>query len=229
MKNKVFFCTNCLNMSTRPRITFDDRGWCNACQWMEDKKSFNWEKRQKELELLLEKYRSRTGEFDCVVPGSEEALACNLDCMGELVPEDPEGCIDDKSMQRQAELSCEKGSRGSTCFTFAIKRRIVWKNGNPKVKIKNKDLKSPYVIAKKLQDAGFYDGDISQLSGIDMKTGKIDDTITITGEKKGSNTTSTSSDSTDIVEQLNSLKKLYLSGVLTEEEFNDAKNKLLSQ
>ena len=141
----------------------------------------------------------------------------------------PEGCIDDKSMQRQAELSCEKGSRGSTCFTFAIKRRIVWKNGNPKVKIKNKDLKSPYVIAKKLQDAGFYDGDISQLSGIDMKTGKIDDTITITGEKKGSNTTSTSSESTDIVEQLESLKKLYLSGVLSEEEFNDAKNKLLSQ
>ena len=37
----------------------------------------------------------------------------------------------------------------------------------------------------------FYDGDISQLSGIDMKTGRIDDTITITGEKKGSNTTST--------------------------------------
>ena len=32
----------------------------------------------------------------------------------------PEGCIDDTSMQRQAELSCEKGSRGSTCFTFAI-------------------------------------------------------------------------------------------------------------
>jgi len=141
----------------------------------------------------------------------------------------PEGCIDDKSIQRQAELSCEKGSRGSTCFTFAIKRRIVWKNGNPKVKIKNKDLKSPYVIAKKLQDAGFYDGDISQLSGINMQTGKIDDTITITGEKKDSNITSSSTDSTDIVEQLSSLKKLYLSGVLTEEEFNAAKNKLLGQ
>ena len=141
----------------------------------------------------------------------------------------PEGCIDDKSIQRQSELACEEGSRGSTCFTFAIKRRIVWKNGNPKVKIKNKDLKSPYVVAKKLQDAGFYDGDISQLSGIDMKTGRIDDTITITGEKKGSNTTSTSSNSTDIVEQLNSLKKMYLSGVLTEEEFNAAKNKLLDQ
>ena len=34
----TFWCKNCLNMSTRPRITFDKRGWCNACQWMEDKK-----------------------------------------------------------------------------------------------------------------------------------------------------------------------------------------------
>ena len=138
-------------------------------------------------------------------------------------------CVENSLMQREAETLCEKGSQGSECSTFAIKRRIVWKNGNPKVKIKNKDLKSPYVIAKKLQDAGFYDGDISQLSGINMQTGKIDDTITITGEKKDSNITSSSTDSTDLVEQLSSLKKLYLSGVLTEEEFNAAKNKLLGQ
>jgi hypothetical protein len=31
---KITWCKNCLNMSTRPRITFDERGWCNACQWM---------------------------------------------------------------------------------------------------------------------------------------------------------------------------------------------------
>ena len=30
-----------MNMSTRPRISFDDRGWCNACQWMEEKKQWN--------------------------------------------------------------------------------------------------------------------------------------------------------------------------------------------
>ena len=33
----IFWCKNCLNASTRPRITFDKRGWCNACQWMEQK------------------------------------------------------------------------------------------------------------------------------------------------------------------------------------------------
>jgi len=57
-------------MSTRPRITFDERGWCNACQWTEEKKTFNWEKREKELINLLEKYRSKNNEFDCVVPVS---------------------------------------------------------------------------------------------------------------------------------------------------------------
>ena len=40
--NVVFWCKNCLNMSTRPRINFDERGWCNACQWMEEKKTLDW-------------------------------------------------------------------------------------------------------------------------------------------------------------------------------------------
>ena len=57
-------------MSTRPRITFDDRGWCNACQWMEEKKSFDFKPRIDELKELLNKYRSTTGNFDCIVPVS---------------------------------------------------------------------------------------------------------------------------------------------------------------
>ena len=35
----MYWCKNCLNTSTRPRITFDERGWCNACQWSEEKKT----------------------------------------------------------------------------------------------------------------------------------------------------------------------------------------------
>jgi len=67
---EIFWCSNCLNMSTRPRITFDDRGWCNACQWMEEKKTVNWERREKELLKILEEHRSHSGGFDCVVPVS---------------------------------------------------------------------------------------------------------------------------------------------------------------
>jgi N-acetyl sugar amidotransferase len=57
-------------MSTRPRITFDARGWCNACIWMEKKKSLNWDARQIELHQLLKKHRRKDGEFDCIVPCS---------------------------------------------------------------------------------------------------------------------------------------------------------------
>jgi len=63
---KITWCKNCLNMSTRPRITFDHRGWCNACQWMEEKEKIDWSSRDKELEKLLKKHRSKDGTFDCI-------------------------------------------------------------------------------------------------------------------------------------------------------------------
>ena len=71
MADNPTWCTNCLNMSTRPRIEFDERGWCNACVWAEDKKtSVDWEARLTELADILEHHRSRDGGFDCVVPVS---------------------------------------------------------------------------------------------------------------------------------------------------------------
>jgi N-acetyl sugar amidotransferase len=57
-------------MSTRPRIEFDNRGWCNACVWTEEKKTLNWKLREEELIRTLEKFRSKDGGFDCIVPCS---------------------------------------------------------------------------------------------------------------------------------------------------------------
>lgn len=67
---EVFWCKNCLNMSTRPRITFDKRGWCNACVWMEERKKIDWRERGNELVELLRKHKSKSGNFDCIVPVS---------------------------------------------------------------------------------------------------------------------------------------------------------------
>jgi N-acetyl sugar amidotransferase len=64
------WCGNCLSMSTRPRISFDQRGWCNACVWNEKKKTLDWESRQIQLENLLNKHRRSDGAFDCLVPVS---------------------------------------------------------------------------------------------------------------------------------------------------------------
>lgn len=57
-------------MSTRPRITFDARGRCNACQWAERKAELDWTPRQLELESLLSPDRPARGPFDCLVPVS---------------------------------------------------------------------------------------------------------------------------------------------------------------
>ena len=70
MMNNINWCAHCLAMSTRPRISFDQRGWCNACLWMEKKGSMDWAPRKIELENLLNKHRRSDGKFDCLVPVS---------------------------------------------------------------------------------------------------------------------------------------------------------------
>ncbi len=57
-------------MSTRPRISFDKNGKCNACVWQEKKKSLDWSLRTAQLISLLNDHRSDEGEFDCLVPCS---------------------------------------------------------------------------------------------------------------------------------------------------------------
>ena len=70
MKNKIYWCKSCLNMSTRPRIQFDENQICNACSWSNKKKKLNWNIRKKELLKLLKKYKSKNDSFDCIVPVS---------------------------------------------------------------------------------------------------------------------------------------------------------------
>jgi hypothetical protein len=70
MNKSFYWCSSCLNMSTRPRISFDDLGRCNACQWAEEKKDLDWTKREKELQKILSHYKSKKGGFDCIVPVS---------------------------------------------------------------------------------------------------------------------------------------------------------------
>ena len=92
------------------------------------------------------------------------------------------GCLQE-GLQRLTILGCEKESNGTPCFLFAKKRRIVWKNGGSKLRIKKKDLKNPNLVAKKIQDAGFYDGDIYKLAGIDTNTGQVDEENNLAGQK----------------------------------------------
>ncbi|MBU2044086.1 MAG: N-acetyl sugar amidotransferase [Candidatus Omnitrophica bacterium] len=68
---KVRYCTKCVVSNQRPRITFDEKGVCSACNYAYLKHNkIDWVKREKMLLELLDKHRSRDGSYDCVVPGS---------------------------------------------------------------------------------------------------------------------------------------------------------------
>ena len=67
---KFFYCRKCLMPSTRPRITFDQYGICNGCNWAEQKKTFDWDKRWGELESLCDKYRGNGVDWDMIIPWS---------------------------------------------------------------------------------------------------------------------------------------------------------------
>ena len=78
---EIFWCSTCLNMSTRNRIVFDNKGRCNACVWSEEKKTLAWSERKKELAELFEKHRS-AGPFDLIVPvsGGKDGSYVSYNC-----------------------------------------------------------------------------------------------------------------------------------------------------
>lgn len=68
---KVVYCKKCVMSNQRPRMEFNDDGICGQCMYSEFKKTIvDWEKREKELEVLCDKHRSEDGSWDIVVPGS---------------------------------------------------------------------------------------------------------------------------------------------------------------
>ena len=67
---EVKFCKICTVSNQRPRITFDEKGVCSACNFATEKKKFNWKKRGEELQILCNKHRKSNGDYDIIVPCS---------------------------------------------------------------------------------------------------------------------------------------------------------------
>lgn len=85
LPEKVKFCKRCVMSNQRPAsaiefkhtkdskkvtLNFDEEGVCDACRTGDLKEGIDWEKREKELLQLLDRYRSKDGSYDCLVPGS---------------------------------------------------------------------------------------------------------------------------------------------------------------
>ena len=123
--------------------------------------------------------------------------------------------VDNKAYWGIAISNCKKKS-GQECYLFANGYKIVWDNGSNKKKrrLKKKDIKAGKTVAL-LTELGFYDNNASSSTKTPKKV-----------EKK--ETKKNSVNDKDIVQKLKDLKELLDSGVLTDEEFEKAKKKLLN-
>ncbi len=73
LPKEIKFCKRCVVSNQRPRIRWDDKGVCGACNFTHIKDQvINWTQREQELKELCDKYRRNDGRFDVVVPASGE-------------------------------------------------------------------------------------------------------------------------------------------------------------
>ena len=85
LPTEVKFCKRCVMSNQRPAseiefkhnintkkktLIFDEDGVCDACRNADQKENIDWKVREKQLLQLLDKYRSKDGSYDCMVPGS---------------------------------------------------------------------------------------------------------------------------------------------------------------
>ncbi len=67
---EIEFCPNCYMPSTRPNITFNERGVCSACQWAKEKEKIDWFERKDKLKEICDKFRGNGKDPDMIVPFS---------------------------------------------------------------------------------------------------------------------------------------------------------------
>ena len=83
LPSEVIFCSRCVMSNQRPQSSVEmlsdgknksglqiADGVCDACKYAEIKEQTDWHSRQEQFLNFLEKYRSKDGSFDCVVPSS---------------------------------------------------------------------------------------------------------------------------------------------------------------
>ena len=130
--------------------------------------------------------------------------------------------VDTKNYIGMLLKDCQKRS-GKECYLFASGYKILWDNGSNKKrrKLKRKEIRAGKTKAI-LQELGFYNPAYSQSSVTSSSDNpNSDNSSSNTKEKPKKN-------NQNIVEDLKELNDLYKSGVISLEEFEKAKKKLLN-
>ena len=70
-RKALTYCSRCLLPNSKPDLTFNVQGVCNACTNYEDRSHIDWSAREKEFLEIVEQYRSQNAStWDCIVPVS---------------------------------------------------------------------------------------------------------------------------------------------------------------
>ncbi len=65
----MIYCKNCVLPDTKPDLSFDEKGICNACNNFINRENIDWDKRKEEFLSLIEEYKTNEN-WDCIVPVS---------------------------------------------------------------------------------------------------------------------------------------------------------------
>ena len=67
----IKYCRHCVYPETKPDLSLDENGICDACRFVDVKDTTNWDLRRKELAEIFEKFKNKDGSnYDCVIPVS---------------------------------------------------------------------------------------------------------------------------------------------------------------
>ena len=67
----IKYCRHCVYPETKPDLSLDENGICDACRFVDVKDTTNWDLRRKELAEIFEKFKNKDGSnYDCIIPVS---------------------------------------------------------------------------------------------------------------------------------------------------------------
>lgn len=65
------YCTRCVMPDTKPDLSFDAEGVCDACRSADLKNQVDWKEREAEFRALVDEHRGKNpGNYDCIIPVS---------------------------------------------------------------------------------------------------------------------------------------------------------------
>jgi N-acetyl sugar amidotransferase len=66
----IKFCKTCILPSTKPDLEFSKDYICQGCMSYESRKKVDWSKRSQEFKTILNNFKSKNNNYDCVIPVS---------------------------------------------------------------------------------------------------------------------------------------------------------------